>query len=84
MSFLHRLLKISIAEDEALNVALLNGDAHVTTSAHCGAQIVAKKPCWFCRTLCRVLDWFHPRHCVQAWYSEKEAYESTKNLPGGD
>ena len=78
-----RLIGEAIALDEAGNVLLLDGDAHVTISAHCGAQIEAKRPCWFCRALCWVLGKFFPGHCTRAWYSERGAWVATHKLPGG-
>ena len=86
----HLLIGEAVVLDEAGDVAFLDGDAHITISAHCGSQYAAKRPCRFCRWVCGfiqgVLGRVWPRlktHCANSWAAEKTAYLATKNLPGG-
>ena len=80
----------AVAFDELGNAILLDGDAHETISAHCGAQYAAKKPCLFCKVVCTfiqsVLGRFFPRlkhHCQNAFLAEQGVIAASKDLPGG-
>ena len=74
----------AVALDEAGNAAFLDGDAHETISAHCGAQITLapKTACLFCRTVCKVLGWFFKDHCLHAWVDEAPMVAAGAKLPG--
>ncbi len=72
----------AVALDELGNAILLNGDAHETISAHCGAQLEANEACLFCKTVCRILSAFFPRHCQNAWRDEKPMLVKAVGLPG--
>ena len=48
----HIFIGEAVVLDEAGDVAFLDGDAHITISAHCGSQYAAKRPCLFCRWVC--------------------------------
>ncbi len=63
--------------DEAGNAIAFDGNPRITISAHCGAQIVAKKECLPCKVICGFIQnglgriW--PRlknHCVNSWTVE--------------
>ena len=80
----------AVAIDEVGNAFILDGDAHETISAHCGAQFAAKRPCIFCRLVCGfiqgVLGKIFPRlktHCQNAYVAEQGVIAASKNLPGG-
>ncbi len=72
----------AVALDELGNAMLLNGDAHETISAHCGAQITAKQPCLFCSIVCKILGIFWPNHCINAWKAEEPMIKAAHNLVG--
>jgi hypothetical protein len=75
-------LGAAVAVDELGNAVLLDGDAHETISAHCGAQIEAKQACRFCSVVCRVLGWFWHNHCAESWAAEKPMVNAAAGLPG--
>lgn len=90
MSVLKWLIGDAVAVDELGNAVLLNGDAHETISAHCGAQYAVRRPCLFCRVVCGFIQhvlsigWPNLRtHCLNAWEAEKQLVEDSKNLVGG-
>jgi len=79
----HLLIGVPIALDEVGNVILFEGNPKITISAHCGSQLVAKKPCLFCRIVCSIFGYFFPFHCERAWRAERKVFEDSKDLPGG-
>ena len=95
MSFKHILIGEAVALDEAGNVVFLDGDAHETISAHCGAQFEAAghggfHPCAFCKVARWFVEdvlgsiWPHLHgHFARAWAAEKAVYVASKTLPGG-
>ena len=95
MSFKHILIGEAVALDEAGNVLFLDGDAHETISAHCGAQFEAAghggfQPCAFCQLARCFVEgvlgsiWpFLKGHFARAWIAEKPVYLASKSLPGG-
>jgi len=44
-------------------LAGMSWDGSNTISSECGAQLLAGNPCFFCRTLCKVLTFFQTKHC---------------------
>ncbi|MHB2010033.1 MAG: hypothetical protein ACYCOX_18605 [Acidobacteriaceae bacterium] len=60
------------ALDDEGNEILLDGNEQYTISAHCGSQILAKKPCLFCSIVCKVLGSIWTNHCADAWYNERK------------
>lgn len=96
MTFKHLLIGEAVALDEAGNVLFLDGDAHETISAHCGAQfeVAAQSgfitPCRFCRFARWLVEtalgsiWHKLKgHFARAWIAEKAVYLASKSLPGG-
>ena len=84
------LIGDAVALDELGNAVLLDGDAHETISAHCGAQYAAHQPCLFCRMVCGFIQtvlgriWPSLRtHCANAWAAEEPIVRDSINLPGG-
>ncbi len=77
----HLLIGDAIVLDELGNVVLLDGNPRITISAHCGSQIAAGAPCWFCRAVCWVLGKFFPGHCTRAWEAEKVGALASRRLP---
>ena len=82
MTLPHWLIGDAVGLDELGNAVLLDGDAHETISAHCGAQIALVAPCLFCSAVCRILGFFFTNHCTRAWIAERHMVEASASLPG--
>jgi len=78
----HWFIGDAVGLDELGNAIILDGDAHETISAHCGAQILLAKPCLFCSVVCLVLGFFFTNHCSRAWIAERPMVEASAPLPG--
>ena len=72
----------AVALDELGNAVILDGNAHSTISANCGSQILANRPCLFCRIVCGVLGRIWPYHCTDSWLAEKAMLTAAVGLPG--
>lgn len=89
MSLINHLIGDAVAFDELGNAVILEGNPHETISAHCGAQIVSKRECLFCKVVCGFIQtvlgrfWPHLRtHCMNAWQAEAKMVADSKGLTG--
>lgn len=75
---------VAIASDELGN-AIGGDNPRETISAHCGYQMLAGKPCRFCRIICKVCAvlFRNPSHCTDAAIAEKNMLASGTNLIDG-
>jgi hypothetical protein len=48
--------------DQLIN-AHTGGDEDETISSRMGKAVEAKRDCWICHTLCKMLHWIDPNHC---------------------
>ena len=58
--------RIALAWDQLINAHLPGGDEDETISSRMGKALEAKKNCWICKVLCRMLHWIDPNHCQDA------------------
>ncbi len=86
----HILVGEAVVLDEAGNVLCMQGDAHMTISAHVGMLMAAGKWNWFCYVAWFAVEdvaaFFDPAlkgHFQRAWAAEKPIWAASKDLPGG-
>lgn len=50
---------------DMLLAAQLGWSGRKTVSKECGEELETLNPCRFCRTICKLLDYFDPGHCAR-------------------
>ena len=54
--------RVLLSIDQFFNT-ITGGDEDETISSRIGKKVEAKKDCWVCHVLCKMLHWIDPNHC---------------------